>query len=114
MLKELVLRFLIGGVTVSGFAVIGDVLKPKSFAGLFGAAPSVALAALALAVATKGSAYAAVESRSMMAGAVAFLLYTASACWLLMRRDLSALLTAAALIPLWFAAALAIWLTLLR
>ena len=34
---------------VSLFAVAGDVLRPKSFAGLFGAAPSVALATLTLA-----------------------------------------------------------------
>jgi len=32
---------------VSAFAVIGDLFKPKSFGGLFGAAPSVALATLA-------------------------------------------------------------------
>jgi hypothetical protein len=43
-----VLRFLIGGTIVSVFALIGDVLKPKGFAGLFGAAPSVALATLGL------------------------------------------------------------------
>ena len=39
-------RFLMGGMIVSLFASLGDVLKPKSFAGLFGAAPSVALATL--------------------------------------------------------------------
>jgi hypothetical protein len=114
LLEELVLRFLIGGATVSAFAVIGDVLRPKSFAGLFGAAPSVALAGLALVIVTKGSSYAAVEARSMMAGAAAFLLYTACACWLMLRRNSSALRTAAALIPLWFAAALGLWLTVLR
>ena len=46
---DYLLRFLIGGVVVSVFAVLGDVLRPKSFAGLFGAAPSVALATLGLA-----------------------------------------------------------------
>ena len=35
---QLVFRFVIGGLVVSLFAVIGDVLKPKSFAGLFGSA----------------------------------------------------------------------------
>ena len=40
------LRFLAGGIAVSGFAALGDVLRPKSFAGLFGAAPSIALATL--------------------------------------------------------------------
>jgi hypothetical protein len=32
------LRFFIGGFVVSFFALLGDVLHPKSFAGLFGAA----------------------------------------------------------------------------
>jgi uncharacterized protein DUF3147 len=44
--SQILVRFLIGGVAVSAFAVLGDLLKPKSFAGLFGAAPSIALAAL--------------------------------------------------------------------
>lgn len=43
-MKVILIRFLIGAVAVSIFAVLGDLLKPKSFAGLFGAAPSVALA----------------------------------------------------------------------
>jgi hypothetical protein len=40
--SELILRFLIGGTVVSLFAVLGDVFRPKSFAGLFDCAPSVA------------------------------------------------------------------------
>lgn len=45
-------------------------LKPKGFAGLFGAAPSVALATLGLVIATDGAVVAESEARSMMAGAV--------------------------------------------
>ena len=37
---------------MSLFAILGDPLKPKSFAGLFGAAPSVALATLGLTIVT--------------------------------------------------------------
>jgi hypothetical protein len=48
-LLDYLLRFAAGGLIVSAFAVLGDVLRPKSFAGLFGAAPSVALATLSLA-----------------------------------------------------------------
>ena len=55
MLMDLVARFLIGGVIVSAFAVIGSLLKPVSFAGLFGAAPSVALATLGLTIAEHGA-----------------------------------------------------------
>jgi hypothetical protein len=40
---ELVARFLIGGIIVSLFAAIAEIVRPKSFAGLFGAAPSIAL-----------------------------------------------------------------------
>ena len=43
---RVLIRFLVGGAVVSVFALIGDLVKPKSFAGLFGAAPSVALATL--------------------------------------------------------------------
>jgi tetrahydromethanopterin S-methyltransferase subunit C len=49
-MAQLVFRFLVGGLIVSLFAALADVLKPKSFAGLFGAAPSVGLATLALTV----------------------------------------------------------------
>jgi hypothetical protein len=68
---DLVLRFLIGGAVVSAFAVAGDVVKPRSLAGIFGAAPSVALATLGLTIAHDGRAYAAVECRSMLFGAIA-------------------------------------------
>ncbi|MBV9438058.1 MAG: DUF3147 family protein, partial [Acidobacteria bacterium] len=65
-MSDLVLRFVIGGLVVSAFALIGDLLKPKSFAGLFGAAPSVALATLTLTIFKDGKSYAAVEARSMV------------------------------------------------
>jgi len=75
-MSELIIRFIIGGVVVSLFAVIGDVLRPKSFAGLFGAAPSIALATMGLTIAKSGADYAAIEARSMILGAVGFLVYT--------------------------------------
>lgn len=72
---DLVWRFLLGGLLVSAFALIGDVLRPKRFAGLFAAAPSIALATLALTVAQSGRAVAATEARSMMLTAFGFVLY---------------------------------------
>jgi hypothetical protein len=36
-MKELIIRSLIGGTLVSVFAFMGDIIRPKSFAGLFGA-----------------------------------------------------------------------------
>lgn len=62
MTWQLVIRFLVGGAVVSGFAALGDVLKPKSFAGLFGAAPSVALATLGLTIEANGKNFAAEDA----------------------------------------------------
>jgi hypothetical protein len=61
-MTEYVVRFLVGGIVVSAFATLGDILSPKSFAGLFGAAPSVALATLGIAVYRHGADYAARQS----------------------------------------------------
>lgn len=106
---EIFFRFLIGGLVVSAFAIIGDILKPKSFAGLFGAAPSVALATLGLTIAKDGHAYAAQEARSMMAGATAFLVYALAVCWIMMRYKPRALLATLCAIPLWLGVALGLW-----
>ena len=57
-MSEYVIRFLIGDAIVSAFSVLGDMLRPKSFAGLFGAAPSVALATLSIAIHQHGPGYA--------------------------------------------------------
>jgi hypothetical protein len=58
------------------FAALGDTLQPKSFAGLFGAAPSIALATLFITVSQRGAAFAALEGRSMIAGAFALAAYS--------------------------------------
>jgi predicted benzoate:H+ symporter BenE len=108
-MRPILIRFLIGGGVVSVFAVMGDVLKPKSFAGLFGAAPSVALATLALTVATEGALYAAIEARSMMAGAVAFFVYASFVSWILMRYQRKALWVTIASFPLWLGVAFGLW-----
>jgi hypothetical protein len=65
-MTDTVLRLLIGGLAVSFFAALADVVRPKSFAGLFGAAPSIALATLTLTVSERGASFAAAEGRSMM------------------------------------------------
>jgi hypothetical protein len=103
---EFVLRFFIGGAVVSFFAVLGEIFRPKSFAGLFGAAPSIALATLGLAIARDGKAYGAVESRSMIFGAIAFFCYASAARWLLMRYKTRTLTATVALLPIWFGVSL--------
>ena len=106
---QIVLRFVIGGLVVSAFAILGDLLKPKSFAGLFGAAPSVALATLALTIATKGKLYTAEELRATTCGAVALFAYAAGVSRLMMRHQIGALLATSSLIPLWLAIAIGGW-----
>ena len=96
---ETFIRFIIGGLFVSAFAVLGDILKPKSFAGLFGAAPSVALATLILTIHSQGRVFAAAEARSMIFGAIAFFVYACAVCRVTMRYKLPASIVAAHLDP---------------
>jgi len=113
-LGNIVIRFLVGGVFVSAFALIGSVLKPKSFAGLFGAAPSVALASLALTISKDGKVYAATEARSMVAGAAALFVYCAVVIFLLKRTRCHSLAATLFAIIVWFGAAFVIWSGFLR
>jgi hypothetical protein len=105
VVTELALRFLIGGLVVSAFSLLGDLFQPKSFAGLFAAAPSVALATLGLTVAKDGGVRGAIEAGAMTAGAVALIAYCWCVSWLLMRRNLSSLAASSVALPVWFAVA---------
>jgi hypothetical protein len=108
-MMDLVLRFVIGGLVVSSFAVLGAMLKPKSFAGLFSAAPSVALASLGLAVAQHGTSYAAHEARSMVLAALGFILYAWIVSRLLFRTKWPVVAVTVASLGLWLASSLALW-----
>lgn len=103
---ELVVRFVVGGVIVSLFALLGDLLKPKSFAGLFGAAPSVAVATLGLTVLADGKIYAAVEARSMVLGGLAFMLYASACVYLMGKRHIRAAPASLGMLLLWAGIAL--------
>jgi uncharacterized membrane-anchored protein len=113
-MKEIFVRFVIGGAVVSLFALLGGLFKPKSFAGLFGAAPSVALATLTLTVASDGRWYAAREARSMVVGAIAFFVYASLISSLTMRHKWKALPVASASVLVWLGVAFALWRLCLR
>lgn len=113
-MEEILIRFAVGGVVVCLFATLGDIFGPKSFAGLFGAAPSIALATLGLTVAHQGSTYASTEARSMAVAAAAFLFYAGAVSWALMRFKRTALTTTLGLLPVWFGGAFGLWFLLLR
>jgi Protein of unknown function (DUF3147) len=109
MLVDLALRALVGGTIVSVFALLGDILKPKSFAGLFGAAPSVALASLALTYQSRGAVYVATEAQWMVVGAIAFAAYAWLVCRLLRHGRYTVRGVAAASLIGWFVMALGVW-----
>ena len=111
---EIIIRFVLGGLVVSMFALLSDVLKPKSLAGLFGAAPSVALATISLMVSKDGVLYAATETRSMIVGAVAFLIYACMVSRVMLRGSWPALPVASSFLVIWAACALGIWYVAMR
>jgi len=113
-MKEIFIRFLIGGCCVSLFAILGDLFRPKSFAGLFGAAPSVALATLSLTVASDGRHYASIEAVSMMAASVAFFAYASWVSWIMMHRSFSALSVTILSLPAWAGVAFGLWFALIK
>jgi len=105
----LLLRFLIGGLVVSLFAFLADLVKPKSVAGLFGAAPAVALATLTLTVSRDGRSFAAEELGAMIVGAAAFCLYALACVWLIVKLRREVLEATVYAFAAWFAGAFALW-----
>jgi hypothetical protein len=106
---EIALRFALGGLIVSLFAMLGEIFRPKTFAGILGAAPSVALATLALAFALEGSAFAADECRSMRLGAIGFVVYGMACSVVVRRADIPVWLGAGLCWTVWLATSLGLW-----
>jgi hypothetical protein len=72
---EVLAKTTLGGLLVVAFALVAHTLSPKRFAGVFAAAPSVALASLAMTGAFDGSADARRSCIGMIAGAAGFVVY---------------------------------------
>jgi hypothetical protein len=109
MLAELAIRFVLGGVVVSLFAAAAEMFEPKTFAGIFGAAPSVALAALGLAYAKHDGRYVATEGQSMIIGAVALLAYSAACVAVTRRKEIPVWAGAGAAWAVWLVIAFGLW-----
>ncbi len=114
LIHEVFIRFVIGGLIVSAFAIGGGLFKPKTFAGLFGAAPSVALATLSLAINQSGGFYARLEARSMFSGAVALFLYSISVVLLLKKYRVSAFAATLSAMVVWLCTSFGLWFIFLR
>jgi hypothetical protein len=109
MMAEYLIRFFAGGLMVSAFAAVGDIVRPKSFAGLFGAAPSIAIATLLITLFKQGPNYIAIEGRSMILGGAALAAYSFVSCQLLKRGQFSGLASALLSTVAWFAAAFGLY-----
>lgn len=108
-MADLIIRFFIGGLVVSIFSLISDLLKPKTFAGLFGAAPSIALATLSLTVLKEGKRFAAAEAHTMVLGAIGLFAYSLAVSYVVLRFRFPALPIAFFGLLLWFAVAGRLW-----
>lgn len=72
---EVALKALAGGLLVLAFAALSKVLKPERFAGVFSAAPSVALGSLAVTLVFTGAKDLPAIGSGMAVGAAAFVVY---------------------------------------
>jgi uncharacterized membrane protein (GlpM family) len=99
----LLIKGLAGGCLVVAFALLSETLSPKRFAGLFSAAPAVALASLTIVLLDKGAHDAHQNAVGMIAGAGGMVAYAAIAVALL--RRMPAGRAAIASLSAWFAVA---------
>lgn len=111
---QYLIRFVVGGLFVSAFSVLGDSFRPRSFAGLFGAAPSISMAGLILIwfeqdqLAVRDQAYA------MIYGSLAMILYCV-ACYLFLKKsNRSPLLGSGALWGVWLVSAFLLYALVLK
>jgi uncharacterized membrane protein (GlpM family) len=81
----LAVKGLAGGCLVVAFALLSECLSPKRFAGLFGAAPAVALAGLAIVLLDKGAHDAHQQAVGMLAGCAGMIAYAGATIALLRR-----------------------------
>jgi hypothetical protein len=105
-------RALVGGLAVVGFSLLGQAAHPKRFAGLFAAAPSVAVAGLAMTVALKGPAATVPYAQGMLIGSAGMLAYCLVSLYLIER--LHALLGSVLAWLAWLVVAGALYLTVGR
>ncbi|ETK30610.1 hypothetical protein [Microbispora sp. ATCC PTA-5024] len=82
---EVVLKALVGGAFVLAFAALAETLSPKRLAGVFSAAPSVALASLIVTAGFTGVGDVLASAHGMWIGAAGFALYCVAAVPLVRR-----------------------------
>jgi hypothetical protein len=106
------LKGLAGGILVVLFAFLGEIVRPRSLAGVTSGAPSIAAAGLLVTLLTSGVVMAWNLSVGMIAGAVALV------SWCLVGADavkrFGGLKGSLAATAVWFITAFALWALVLR
>lgn len=103
-LGSYIAKFFLGGGLVCLFALIAEVCQPKRFAGIFGAAPSVLLAGLAVTLLSQSVTRAMLTAEGAVAGALGIIAYCLVATTAI--RRLKALRGSAVSLFLWFGVSL--------
>ncbi|TMD20092.1 MAG: DUF3147 family protein [Chloroflexi bacterium] len=84
-ISSVLLKALVGGLAVVGFSLIGHGGHPKRFAGLVSAAPSVAVASLAITVVLKGADATVPYAQGMLIGSAGMVAYCLASLYLIER-----------------------------
>jgi uncharacterized membrane protein (GlpM family) len=84
-IAEILVKAVAGGLLVLAFAALAQTLKPKRFAGVFAAAPSVALAGLVVTVLFSGDRDLPAAGAGMAVGGAGFVVYCLAAVPLVRR-----------------------------
>ena len=106
------LKAIVGGLAVVAFSLLGQAGHPQRFAGLFSAAPSVALASLAMTLMTRGPDATVPYAQGMLIGSAGMIAYCVVSLLLIDR--LHALLGSVLAWLAWFAVAGGLFLALGR
>jgi len=106
---DLILRFALGGAAVSAFSALAELFKPKTFSGILGAAPAVALVSLAIAFHQRGRGVVRDHALGMICGSVGFLAYAVACVFVTANSRLPVWLGAALCWLVWFLVAAAAW-----
>jgi hypothetical protein len=111
-LSLLAVKGLVGGTVVVVFALVGEVVRPRAVAGVSSGAPSVAIGSLSVTAIASGAAAAASQSRGMIAGAAALVMWCL--CGLDTFKRFGALRGSLLATLIWFAVAGGLWEVALR
>jgi uncharacterized membrane protein (GlpM family) len=106
------LKAVVGGIAVVAFSLIGQACHPKRFAGIFSAAPSIALASLAMTAVARGAGATVPYAQGMLIGSAGMVAYCLVSLYLIDR--LHALLGSILAWLAWFAVAGSLYLAVGR